>query len=257
MAEGWRSHPLELGAAEWWVVYNLPMHMGVAGEPATLGLATPSHMPCRFLKGPPALCRALGDDWPGQTTELSRQRRLRRREAEPPLLSLSLGGVFSLPLVPRPLAPRLSAAGSDAAASSIDASSITSISGGPPAVVLQLPSLVELRQPGVAARLAATGEVADASFFARWLKARGGSLEAAADSSLAHAAWREEFVGAAAPRGGSGRAASGSAGGGGGPQLVGAGISEESIADELAARKVFLQGCDSLGCPVVLVRAAR
>ncbi|EFN60174.1 hypothetical protein CHLNCDRAFT_133670 [Chlorella variabilis] len=108
--------------------------------------------------------------------------------------------------------------------------------------------LVAAREPQLAELLAATGEATDAGFYARWLKARGGCPAAAADAVLAHAAWRREFVGAAAAE------AAGEAGSGAGGAL---GIPEDSIADELAAGKVFLQGRDAAGCPVVVVKAAR
>jgi hypothetical protein len=88
------------------------------------------------------------------------------------------------------------------------------------------------RQPQLAARLAASGESLDAACLARWLKARGGSLESAAQGILAHADWRESFVGAG-------------------------GVAEASIPEELAAQKAFLQGCDAAGYPVVVVKAAR
>jgi hypothetical protein len=92
--------------------------------------------------------------------------------------------------------------------------------------------VLALRQPQLAARLACTGESLDTPCLARWLKARGGSLEAAAQGILAHADWRESFVGAG-------------------------GVAEASIPEELAAQKAFLQGCDAAGCPVVVVKASR
>jgi hypothetical protein len=126
--------------------------------------------------------------------------------------------------------------------------------------------LVAAAEPELEARLRSTGETVDAAFHSRWLKARGDCPEAAAAGILAHVEWRCEFVGAAAADATAAAAAAAAvaepaAGAlGGSPQLVfkpSDGIPEAAIGDELAACKAFLQGCDSQGCPVVVVLAAR
>ena len=88
------------------------------------------------------------------------------------------------------------------------------------------------RHPGALDRIVATGEATDDAFLGRWLETRG--RENAADAIAAHATWRESFVGRHP-----------------------LGITEESIADELAAEKVFLQGADRQGCPVLVFITSR
>lgn len=105
----------------------------------------------------------------------------------------------------------------------------------PCTAVARLRAELAQRDPRLGERLAACGEPLDDACLARWLAARGGSAAAASAGIAAHAAWREGFVGA----GSGGR------------------IQEGSMAEELAARKVFLQGPDAAGCPVVVVQAAR
>lgn len=162
-------------------------------------------------------------------------------------------GPLSLPLLP-PLAPLACDREAEAPPVAGTAAPPSSAAATP---VQQLAAALEQADPGLVARLAATGERADAAFFQRWLHARG-SVEAAAAAIQAHAAWRTAFVGVddggAAGALGAGAAATPAAGA---LPPLGRGISEASIADELAARKVFLQGLDAGGCPVVVVQASR
>jgi len=97
-----------------------------------------------------------------------------------------------------------------------------------------LPSLrcqLEKRHPGILRRIESTGEATTDIFLLRWLQARG---EHTVDALAAHADWRESFIGHS-PRG----------------------ILETSIADELEAEKVYLQGLDRNGFPLLLFRAAK
>lgn len=122
-----------------------------------------------------------------------------------------------------------------------------------PAVAVLQAALAE-RAPAAVQQLAAAGEQVDAAFYARWLKARGGCLEAAAAGIAAHAAWRTTFLAhAAAAAIPAGQPSSSS----GGETAGRTGVPEAAIADELAARKAFLQGLDAHGCPVIVVQAAR
>lgn len=200
-------------------------------------------------------CRSLGDSWPESSPPIEHEsaRRQQRRQPEPPLLALRLGPLC-LPLVsaPSPVSEPL------AAEQQLLPAAGPSGQPAPCSELARLRSLLASREPGLEQRLAATGEPADAAFYARWLKARGGCPEAAAAGVLAHVGWREDLVrcawaDAAAAAGDSGddSRASLSIGGGGG------GIPEAAIQDELAARKVFLQGCDAQGCPVIVVKACR
>lgn len=149
----------------------------------------------------------------------------RRRRAQAPALALRLGP-FTVPLSrPPPPAPPLDDGGAVAA--------LPPAPGPAPSALEQLRQVLAQREPRLAHRLATTGEALDDGCLRRWLAARGG-VEAAAAGILAHAAWREALVGASS-----------------------SGVTEASIADELAARKVCLQGLDSGGCPVVVVQAAR
>lgn len=175
-----------------------------------------------------------------------------RHASSRPLLSLGVGPL-SLPLLP-PLPPPARAREAEAPAATGTAAPPSSAAATP---VEQLAAALQQADPGLVARLAATGERADAAFFQRWLHARG-SVEAAAAAIQAHAAWRTAFVGAddgvAAGAVGVGAAPTSTAGA---LPPLGRGITEASIADELAARKVLLQGLDAGGCPVVVVQASR
>lgn len=194
-------------------------------------------------------------------------KRRRRRRREPPLVTLALGPLAFCPLPPPPLQPRNDNAAAPCTTSATTPavpSFITAAAGSvdEPAAcpaVARLRCLVAAAEPELEARLRSTGETVDAAFHSRWLKARGDCPEAAAAGILAHVEWRCEFVGAAAAD--ATAAAEPAAGAlGGSPQLVfkpSDGIPEAAIGDELAARKAFLQGCDSQGCPVVVVLAAR
>ncbi len=102
-----------------------------------------------------------------------------------------------------------------------------------PAEVLQLQQLLVGRDPGMLARLEASGERADAHFFTRWLIARRWCMDDAARDIAAHADWRVAFMGTGAD----------------GSALEG--------LQQGGERKVFLQGCDRWGQPVVLVKAGR
>ena len=96
-------------------------------------------------------------------------------------------------------------------------------------------AIVELRNSlgnDVLDRLKATGCTADDAFLAKWLHARGPAQ--APDCILAHLLWREEFVGQNP-----------------------LGICETSITEELAAKKIFLQGLDHHGCAVLLFLVSR
>lgn len=95
----------------------------------------------------------------------------------------------------------------------------------------QLRSVLQERCSAAFKQLAATGEPLDTAALQRWLVARR-SVEAAAAALAQHAAWREGFVGAN-------------------------GVDAARIASELAAQKVFMQGINSQGCPVVLFKASR
>jgi hypothetical protein len=196
------------------------------------------------------------------------------------LLALHLGP-FSVALVGGAGAPHMTLSGSDSSrptsAASLQLVEATSVGAGTSrgtSPVARLEQLVAERQPDLAHRLAATGEPVDAAFYARWLKARGGCLESAAAGILAHASWRCEFVGAAAAEAATLRSSTStsSATASSNSSTLNAfgsssttqsaagsssGIPEVSIADELAARKVFLQGLDAHGCPVAVVKAAR
>lgn len=142
---------------------------------------------------------------------------------------------------------RLPACEAPEACAPVSASSSGSGNGSGQSPEEQLRAALAAREPRLAQRLAATGDAPlDTTYLSRWLAARGGSLEAAAAGILANAQWREALV---AGNGGDGDGSHGSAGADG--------VSEASIADELAARKVFLQGLDASGCPVVVVQAAR
>lgn len=188
---------------------------------------------------------SAGDAWPEESPAEARRRQQRRqaRRPEPPPLSLGLGP-FSFSVVPRsqirsrPLRWLQGANGEPAggvapAAAEGEPAAAGAPAERPSAAVDQLRAAVAELEPEAAQKLAPTGEVVDDAFFARWHKARGGSVEAAAAGIAAHAAWRPTFVGPA------GR------------------ILEESIPAELAARKAYLQGHDNQGCPVVVVQAAR
>lgn len=164
-------------------------------------------------------------------------------------------GVISIPLLP-PLAH-------EAAAATPVVDAAPQPAGAATTPVQQLAAALAQADPGWAARLAATGERADTAFLERWLQASG-SVDAAAARIRAHVAWRTALVGMdwgpadsspAAGAAGAGTAPSLAAGGALPP--LGRGISEASIAEELAARKVFLQGLDAAGCPVVVVQASR
>lgn len=102
-----------------------------------------------------------------------------------------------------------------------------------PADIVQLQQLVVEKDPHLLQRLAAAGEPPDEPFFRRWLIARRGSAACAAAAIAAHSEWRTALVGV------EGR------------------VTEESIPAELASRKVFLQGVDSEGHAVVVVKASR
>jgi len=96
-------------------------------------------------------------------------------------------------------------------------------------------SIKQLRQEvgnEVLERIEATGEVVDDAFLLKWLHARGANF--VADAIREHATWREAFVGQ--------------------NRL---GIEPESIAGELAAEKIFLQGLDHHGCSVLLFLISR
>lgn len=183
--------------------------------------------------------------------------RIGKRGHARPLLSLDVGPL-SIPLLP----PLAAAPEPPVAAAAAEAAAAPAASGAAPTPEQQLAVALTQADPGLAARLAATGERVDAAFLQRWLRARG-SVQAAAAAILAHAAWRQAFVGAEDSSGGVGGgpgslgAGAASAAGGLGSLPLGRGIGEASIADELAARKVFLQGQDASGCPVVVVQAAR
>lgn len=169
----------------------------------------------------------------------TQQRRRKNEQSPPPLLALGFGP-FSIPLLP-PLPPRSPSPEPEpevephgaAAVGPPSTSSVAGNSGGSP--VERLWAALAQRDPHLAERLAGTGEALDAAALSRWLAARHGDIEAATAGIVAHAAWREVFVGSGSP----------------------GGISEASIARELAARKVFLQGCDAAGRPVVVVQAGR
>lgn len=207
--------------------------------------------------GPPL---ALFSRRPELEAELPRVRRSRHASSTP-LLSLGVGPL-SVPLLP-PLPPLVREAEAPAAAAAAPQPSGTAATP-----VQQLEAAVSQVDPGLTARLVASGERADTAFFERWLHARG-SVEAAAAAIQAHAVWRTAFVGlddtgttGSLSAGAAGTAAAwapaATAGAAAGllPPL-GRGISEASIADELAARKVHLQGLDTSGCPVVVVQASR
>lgn len=95
-------------------------------------------------------------------------------------------------------------------------------------------SILQLREElgiEVLDRIEATGEAADDAFLLKWLIARGKSTN---NAIRQHATWREAFVGQ--------------------NRL---GIDPESISDELAAKKIFLQGLDHHGCSVLLFLISR
>ncbi|KAL4437423.1 hypothetical protein ABPG75_004562 [Micractinium tetrahymenae] len=199
-----------------------------------------------------------GDPWPEEEpAELERRRRLRqaRPDSAPPLLSLSLGP-FSVSLIPRSQ-PQRWTEGEAAAAAELEAPAGLGAALPPhvcPAVAALQAALAE-RAPEAVQQLAAAGEPVDAAFYARWLKARGGCVMAAAAGIAAHAAWRIDFLARAAaaiPAGGPSASSSSSSGADGS-----AGVPEAAIADELAARKALLQGLDTHGCPVIVVQASR
>lgn len=198
-----------------------------------------------------------GDPWPEEEpAQLERRRRLRqaRPDSAPPLLSLSLGP-FSVALTPRPH-PQMRSEHEVAAVAELEAPAGLGAALPPhvcPAVAVLQAALAE-RAPAAVQQLAAAGEQVDAAFYARWLKARGGCLEAAAAGIAAHAAWRTTFLAhAAAAAIPAGQPSSSS----GGETAGRTGVPEAAIADELAARKAFLQGLDAHGCPVIVVQAAR
>jgi hypothetical protein len=203
--------------------------------------------------------RSVGDAWPEPLSlEESLARRRRRRQPEPPLLALRLGPLC-VPLVsPSPPPPE----SEPLAIQQLLPPAGPADEAAPCPAVARLRCLVASREPGLEQRLAAAGEAADAAFYARWLKARGGCPEAATAGILAHVAWREELVrgaqadAAAAASGGPAADAAGSHSCRAAASR-GVGVPEAAIQDELAARKVFLQGCDAQGCPVVVVKAAR
>lgn len=179
-----------------------------------------------------------------------------RHASARPLLSLGVG-VISIPLLP-PLPPL---SHDETAPPVVDAA--PQPGGAATSPVQQLAAALAQADPGWAARLAATGEHADIAFLERWLHARG-SVDSAAASIMAHVAWRTTLVGTdGGPADSSPTAGTASAGAapalaaGGALPPLGRGISEASIAEELAARKVFLQGLDAAGCPVVVVQASR
>lgn len=134
--------------------------------------------------------------------------------------------------------------------------------GEVPADVLRLQQLLVARDPGLLARLEATGEAPDVAFFTRWLIARKGNVEAAAAGIAAHADWRVEFWGLdggvtslerfrPAPGGG------GSSGAGPGS---GGWVLEEGavpLLGQAPSDKVFLQGADNAGQAVVVVKAGK
>lgn len=83
---------------------------------------------------------------------------------------------------------------------------------------------------GCLQQLRRTGEEVDASFLLRWLRARKQDVDATAESIIQHAQWRDKYL----PTGR---------------------IEESEIQAELDANKVFLQGTDSLGRPVIVIQA--
>ncbi|CAD7699735.1 unnamed protein product [Ostreobium quekettii] len=94
------------------------------------------------------------------------------------------------------------------------------------------PLVVELRcriegDGGTVESLRLGGERCDEAFLRRWLTAKGRDVEVATAAIRAHAEWRAKYVPC-------GR------------------ITEEEIAGELAAKKVYLQGCDDKGRPLVI-----
>ncbi|GAB4814590.1 hypothetical protein N2152v2_001636 [Parachlorella kessleri] len=102
--------------------------------------------------------------------------------------------------------------------------------------VEQLRQLVAAQKPGLVGRLEATGETPDGAFFTRWLIARQWDVEHAARDIVGHAEWRESFMGSTASSGGCARA-----------------VGSEGQEEE----RVFLQGCDKSGHPLVVVKAGR
>ncbi|KAL4531406.1 hypothetical protein Ndes2437A_g08738 [Nannochloris sp. 'desiccata'] len=96
-------------------------------------------------------------------------------------------------------------------------------------------SIMRLREElgfEVLERIEDTGEAVDDAFLLKWLHARGPDI--VADAIRQHAAWREAFVGR--------------------NRL---GVNPDSISDELAAEKIFLQGLDHHGCSVLLFVISR
>ena len=105
-------------------------------------------------------------------------------------------------------------------------------------------SLVE-RDPLFFSKLEETGETPDDTLLQRWLEYKQNDVEATADALSAHAAWRIAFITEA--------------------RLVAAQrglppthhrLPEGSVSEELSANKVFLQGHDRYGHPVVVIKAA-
>lgn len=84
----------------------------------------------------------------------------------------------------------------------------------------------------VADMLRASGEEMNDACLLRWLAARDRDVDEAEHSLREHARWRYSYI----PNGR---------------------ISEDEIPNELAVNKVFLQGCDKQGRPVMIVVAAR
>jgi hypothetical protein len=91
--------------------------------------------------------------------------------------------------------------------------------------------LASLRADGTARLLTSTGEVLDDACVDRWVRARKGDVALAGACLRAHAAWRAAEVGP-------GRAT----------------FDEASLAPVLDPPRVFLQGLDTRGRPVLLIR---
>ena len=108
-------------------------------------------------------------------------------------------------------------------------SSTTDASADTPASPAAL--LAALRADGTAALLTSTGEVLDDACVARWVRARKDDLALAGSCLRAHAAWRAAEVGPGHPT-----------------------FDEASLAPVLDPPRIFLQGLDDRGRPVLLIR---
>ena len=152
---------------------------------------------------------------------------------ERPILALSFGP-FTLPLISRPkqreAEPELAASGMQPSAQLGPGPSGLLEMPAPSSAEEELLQLLVGRDPGLLGSLADAGEPVDAAVLRRWLAARRHSVSEAAAGIQAHAEWRREFLAGAA------------------------GVEEASIASELAAQKVFLQGQDRAGQAVVVVQ---